>query len=403
MNNKKPLSVTDINELIKNVITMNMKDKIYIEGEISNLKKSGEHAYFNLKDNNSIINVVYWKCGMNLENINNGDIVIINGKVTFFTKSGSYQLSVNTIEKNGIGDINLKYKKMKDDFQDKLYFSKKRELPSKIRNIGILTAIDGAGLQDIIYVLKNNNFIGNVFIKNTFVQGKLCPSSVRENIEYFNKNYDNIDVLIIARGGGSMEDLMGYSTEEVVKSIYESNIFTISAIGHEIDFMLSDFASDIRAPTPSIAGEIIIKCQKKEHEIINKIDKLQSLEHNILSKINELENKLYKLQNQLYYHNPKNIIECKIKQIEEYAKILKEKINNNINNYYHELEKLKNKNNMFDTKQITKNKYSIIIDDNDNIIDNIIDFKKNMKNIKIIFNDGEISLNEFINQSLSLS
>jgi exodeoxyribonuclease VII large subunit len=369
---------------------------------MANVKKAGGNMYFSLKDQISNINAVFWR--IDNDNFSNGDIVTVSGKITFYTKQGSYQITASSIEKGGVGDINTKYQKLKDDFEKKMYFSKKRAFPEKIKNIAILTSAEGAALQDILYVLKNNNFVGNVYIKNCLVQGNGCPKSVKDGIEYFNKLQNTtptkFDILVVARGGGSMEDLMGYSSEDVVKAIYESQIFTISAIGHEVDTMLSDFAADFRAPTPSIAGETIIKYQKKENESLSKsYEKIKELEYSILSKISNCESKLNQCANIHKSYNPINFINLEIERVECIKRKIREKIHHNIHDSNHELDKLKIKNNMNNTTKILKNGYTIITDENDNLIETANDFKNKIKEkigLKIMFSDAEINLTEII-------
>jgi exodeoxyribonuclease VII large subunit len=404
MQTNDPLSVSEINNFIKTIANTYIGGDIYIKGEIFNIKKNGENMYFSLKDDISNINAVFWKIKDN--NYNNGDIVTVKGKITFYIKQGTYQITVNYIEKSGIGELNTKYQKLKEDFEKKMYFSKKRQFPEKIKNIAILTSSEGAALQDILYVLHNNNFCGNVYIKNSLVQGFGCPKSVKDSIEYFNKlhseNKIQIDILVIARGGGNMEDLMGYSSEEVVKAIYESEIFTISAIGHEIDNMLSDLAADYRTPTPSIAGEIIIKQQQKEYDILSKnYNKLKELEHSILSKFAIYESKINQCINNNKLYNPINYINLQIERLLAIEKNMKDTINHNINELNYELEKIKVKNNINNTKKNLKNGYVILTDNNDNLIQTLDIFKDKIKNkekINFVFSDGKINMVELFNE-----
>lgn len=396
MKSNKPLSVSEINELVKSIAATHIGHKIYVKGELTNMKKSNGHLYFTLKDSISNISCIFWK--FNSDAFNNGDMITVGGKITFFTKQGTYQITVTELDKCGVGDINAKYQKQKEEFEKKGYYSQKREFPKKIRNIGLLTAKEGAALQDILYVLNNNNFMGNVYIKNTIVQGNSCAKSVKEGIGYFNTMKNKIDILIIARGGGSVEDLMGYSTEEVVEAIFHSKIFTISAIGHEIDFMLSDFAADFRAPTPSIAGETIIKEQNKEKDIImQNFEKLKNLEFSIISQISSFDNMLHKCINKHKSCNPINFICGEIDKIETIKKKIKDKILHNINDSIHELDKLKIKNSVHSIKKITKKGYVIITDENDILIQNSVQFInkiKNKENIKFMFNDGEVCFSD---------
>jgi exodeoxyribonuclease VII large subunit len=259
-----------------------------------------------------------------------------------------------------------------------------------------LTSLEGAALQDILYVLKTNDFKGDVYIKNCMVQGVGCPSSVREGIEYFNKlnNKIPIDILLVSRGGGAITDLLSYSEEEVVKAIYESNIFTISGVGHEIDTMLIDYAVDYRAPTPSVAAETIVKYQKKENEIILKYcEKLKQLEYVIESKITNNISKLNNLKSIHKSLRPDNIIDNEIERLNKILKKIYDKRTYNVIDVSNNLEKLKQKNNMYSTEKILKKGYTIITNENDDLIDTLSEFKNHIDNkikLKITFSDGSI-------------
>lgn len=402
MDTNNALSVSEINQLVKKILSDSLNMTIYVEGEISGLKFSNGNLFFHLKDsdsnNDSIISAVFWKAGRC--NYNNGDKVKVKAKLTSFPTYGTYKLTVYSIDKEGVGDFHIKYEKLKNELNEKQYFSKKRNFPSKINKIGILSAAEGAALQDILYVLKNNNYVGEVYVKNCVVQGERCPKSVMDGINYFNNmnKKTNIDILIIARGGGSFEDLMGYSTEEVVKAIYQSDIFTISAIGHEVDNMLSDYAADYRAPTPSIAGETIIRLQKKQFEnIFSQYEKLKHLESAIGVEITNYENKINNLKCIHESFNPENIIDNTINKYKNMLKELHDSVLHNINENFYELEKLKNSNNMYDTSKILKSGYTIITNAKGDLIETGEQFKKHIKNIsnlKIVFSDQTIDLDE---------
>jgi exodeoxyribonuclease VII large subunit len=400
MNSNNALSVSDINALVKKILSESLNMTIYVEGEISGLKLSNGNLFFHLKDNNSIISAVFWRIGKC--NYTDGDKVKVKAKLSPLVNHGTYKLTVYSIEKDGIGDFHIKYEQLKNKLNDTQYFSKKRKLPSKINRIGILTALEGAALQDIKYVLENNNYIGEIYIKNCIVQGNQCPKSVKEGIQYFNKlsKKTPIDILIIGRGGGSFEDLMGYSTEEVVKAIYDSDIFTISAVGHEVDTMLSDLAADFRAPTPSIAGETIIKLQRKQFEnIYNQYENLKHLEHMIQSEIFNYENKLENLKCIHESFNPENIINNTIYKYQNILREVHDNIVHEIHDNYHELEKIKNSNNMFDTSKILKSGYTVVTNDKGDLIETAEQFKKSLRNneqLQITFRDQTVNLDEML-------
>lgn len=242
------------------------KDTIIIKGELHNYSKRNQNIYASLKDKTSSIDIISWNC---LEDYENGDEVEIYGKINFYKKTSKINIIISTIKKLGVGDQFKIYEKLKLKFQNLGYFNKKKVFPKKIESIGIITSQDGAALQDVLYVLKNGNFNGNIIIKDCMVQGLNAPISIKNAIECLNNESNKVDVLLITRGGGSLEDLMAFSSEEVVKSIYNSNIYTISAVGHEVDTMLSDFVADLRAPTPSIGAQIIVNEYNKKFLIYN--------------------------------------------------------------------------------------------------------------------------------------
>lgn len=275
------ITVTELTELIKNTIKCSIPKKLCIIGEISNFKISGNNLFFTLKDDESMINAIIWNYKNKNYNLENGKMVKVCGGLTIYGKSGSYNLNCYKVELLGIGNLYTEYIKLKNFYEENGYFDSKfkKSLPININKIAILTAIDGAALQDFIYVLKKNGYLGELYIKNSIVQGKDCPMSIANNLTIVDSM--NMDVIIIARGGGSFEDLFGFSNQQIVEAIHNTKTCTISAIGHEIDFMLSDFVADIRAPTPSIAGEIV----SQTNQIYN-LDNLNILIKKIENMIN---------------------------------------------------------------------------------------------------------------------
>lgn len=352
-------TVSELNNSINSYLVSKFTDNIKVKGEATNVKNSNGHLYFTLKDSTSMIQSIMWSSQRQQININieSGNKVTVIGKIKGYTKTGSYNLIVSDVIKEaGVGDIYLEYNKRKEEFKQKGYFDNKKTLPNIINNIGIITAKDGAAIKDILFVLTTNEFKGNVYIKNTSVQGIYCPSSVIENIEYFEKNQETykLDILLITRGGGSFEDLYGFSDEKMLEKIYACNIFTISAIGHEIDFMLSDFVADLRAPTPSIAGQIISKYWSNINEEITLTEtKQHSIKKNILSQTDDY---IYELEN-IYVSVTSNII-YKIQQ------------------YKNRLDKCTLQIKMLNVSDILNKGYNLLLDDKQNII-NYSDISEN--------------------------
>ncbi len=309
-------SVSEITEKIKSSILDEFPDKICVSGETTNVKKSGDHMYFTLKDEDASLSCMFFGYfRTNKTVLNSGEKIVASGKLSLYVKNGTYSLNIVRIDKIGVGLLHQKYEELKEYFRTKKYYENKLELPKIIKNIGIITSPEGAVLQDILFVLNKNNFNGNIFIKRCNVQGVQCPKSVINAIDYFLLNDHKLDLLLIARGGGSFEDLIGYSDEDLVEKIYEikkHGICTISAVGHEVDFMLSDFVCDIRAPTPSIGAEIICQQYNLQNDVVETYKNMMHNIHNIImSKIQNMNHKLVILKEQL-----KSPHELKLKQFE---------------------------------------------------------------------------------------
>ena len=232
------------------------------------------------------------------------------------------------------------------------------------------------------------------------MQGNSCPQSIKSGISYFNDLHQNIpfDVLIVARGGGSTEDLIGYSSKDAVKAIYETPIIVISAVGHETDTMLSDLAADFRAPTPSIAGETVSKTQKKNMEMIKDINNKITMFKNILNdKIDSMESKILYYKKILESYHPERFINDKINHLLQIQKIAHDKILYKCNSYIQSIENAKNKLEKHNVNKMMSNGFVLIVDDDNNIINNIDQLKQNIhdkQKLKILLNDGEVELNK---------
>jgi exodeoxyribonuclease VII large subunit len=309
------MTVTELNNELRDIIKEVYDKPISVMGEISNLKISRNHLYLTLKDTTSLINGLCWNFKTRFKDLNlkDGIKIVVHGNINYSTKIGALQLNIFKFNPIGKGDFSIEYAKLKKKFEKKGYFKKesKKYLPKHVYKVGIITAKEGAALKDFLYVLKNKNFVGTIYIKGCYVQGQNCPKSVEDAINELDRM--DLDLIVITRGGGSYEDLFGFSSEEVIRTLFFAKTCTMSAIGHEIDFMLSDFVADIRAPTPSIAAEIVASHQ----HTINGIDITNArIDHEkirISNKLNNLEYKIDLMNSKLT--NPKDMLdlcECKL-------------------------------------------------------------------------------------------
>ncbi len=321
------LTVTELNILLKDSIKK--FPKVKVKGELSGFRgKYNNTIYATLKDDISSINIIRFKA---TEDIKNGDKLIVSGGIDFYSKTGDIKLICNSIEVEGEGDIFKRLELIKKKYEEKGYFDNKKPFP-QIKNIGIVTSKDGAALQDILFVLNNNKFTGNVFIKNSPVQGNECTKGVCGGIKFFNtfitKENTQMDLIMITRGGGGIDDLMGFSDPSVLEEIHNSNIFVMSAVGHEIDWMLSDYVADIRAPTPSIGAEMICKScpnYKQKIEIFNYKD--ETYQKMIKSKLDMIKKNI-NIYRKMMYINKYQSNRKKINTIEDkITNIMKNKFN----------------------------------------------------------------------------
>lgn len=260
----KIISVSQLNYYVKSLLENDFKlNNVIVTGEISNLTdhyRSG-HIYFSLKDEKSVIRSVMF--AGNARNLKfkpeEGMKVIAVGRVSLYEPSGSYQLYVEGMQPDGIGELTLAYEQLKKKLEEKGIFAKehKKPIPKFPRTVGVITSPTGAAIRDIENILTRRYPQAEILLCPTLVQGENAAPELVKAVNLFNE-YDLADVIIIGRGGGSIEDLWPFNDESLAYAIYASNIPVISAVGHETDFTICDFVSDLRAPTPSAAAELAV-------------------------------------------------------------------------------------------------------------------------------------------------
>jgi exodeoxyribonuclease VII large subunit len=242
----------------------------WVEGEISNFRapESG-HLYFTLKDGNAQIRVVMFRSSARLLRFRPADglQVVVRGRVTVYEDRGELQISAEYIEPKGAGSLQLAFEQLKAKLEAEGLFAaeRKKPIPSLPSRIGIVTSAQAAALRDILNILQRRHHSVNVMIFPAQVQGDAASYEVADGVRYFNKN-DNVEVIIVARGGGSAEDLASFNNEALARIIAASAIPVISAVGHETDFTITDFVADLRAPTPSAAAELVIRSRQEIEE-----------------------------------------------------------------------------------------------------------------------------------------
>ncbi len=271
MNSNSLQSVTSLNNQIKSLLESTFV-YVHVEGEVSRFTYHGSgHLYFTLKDKNSSISCVMFR-GNNKKmkfQLEEGMQVIISGSISLYVPRGSYQLNCISIEPSGSGALAKAYEQLKEKLRGKGYFDEvnKKELPRYIKSIALVTSATGAALQDMLRVANKRWPLVKLKVFDTIVQGENSGINIAKNITYADRL--DVDVIVIGRGGGSIEDLWGFNEEVVADAIYRAKTPIVSAVGHEIDYVISDFVADLRAPTPSAAMEMILP---DKNELLMSID-----------------------------------------------------------------------------------------------------------------------------------
>ena len=260
--NPEYITVSELNHYIKDIMDDNIfLNKVYLKGEISNFKAHTRgHLYFTLKDEGSRLNAVMFSYQKNTLKFEPADgmKVLVRGKISVYEATGTYQIYVDEMEQDGLGNLYIEFEKLKKKLEAEGLFSqdKKKPIPKVPKKIGIVTASTGAAVRDIITTIKRRFPICETILFPALVQGSDAAKDIANKIEIAN-TYD-IDTLIVGRGGGSIEDLWPFNEEIVARAIYNSKVPIISAVGHEIDFTIADFVADLRAPTPTAAAELAV-------------------------------------------------------------------------------------------------------------------------------------------------
>lgn len=384
-------TVSELTKQIKQTLETNF-EKISVQGEISNFKAhvSG-HWYFSLKDKNAAISCTMWK-GFNnyvFFTPEDGMKITLNGKLTVYPPRGSYQIDVRSMKPAGVGELQAAFERLKKKLSDEGLFNveSKKPIPAFPKKIGVVTAIGGAAFQDMISVAERRYPLVELVIAPSKVQGSGAAESIVNSIKKLNKKND-IDVIIVGRGGGSIEDLWAFNEEIVAREIFSSKIPIISGVGHEIDFTIADFVADLRAPTPTAAMELATPNQNEIASFIE--DFVESSEQRVKEKISYLHIKIGRVINSYGFKLPENFVKQNYQKVDN----LVYKLFNNIdkkmaytkNNLYLLIKSIES----FDLKKTLKRGFALVKQDS-----KFITRAKNFNSKKpaiLKFYDNEIKL-----------
>lgn len=391
INNTKIYSVSEINREIKLLLETTFYS-ITVVGEISNFKayQSG-HWYFTLKDENSQISCVMWR-GLNAYVFftpQDGMKVIVTGKLNVYEPRGNYQIEISSMKPLGVGELQIAFEALKRKLAAEGLFDErfKKPIPKIPAKIGIVTSKDGAALRDVLSVIRRRFPVVEIVLAHTSVQGEGASMEIANAIDLINE-YEDVDVIILCRGGGSIEDLWAFNEEVTARAIFRSKIPIVTGIGHEIDFTIADFVADLRAATPTAAAEIVTPRLEQLVDLLHEYD--ETLYKLLKDFIKNRKDSLFSLLRSYSFILPESLLNRNQQKFDFALFRFNQIIKNYLNDKKQSLNKLANTINMSDPK-LTLSKGYAIIRQNDKIIS-----RKNMYvenySTEIEFYDGKVKI-----------
>ncbi len=322
---KNVWSVSQLNGFVKNWIASNKAlSRVYVRGEISNFKAhfSG-HLYLSLKDESASIRAVMFKsaAGKLRFRPENGMKIVALGQIAVYERDGQMQLYIEEMQPEGIGALQIAFEQLKQKLEAEGLFApeRKKTIPSFPKHIGVVTAPTGAAIRDILQILRRRYPQAKVTLYPALVQGEQAPPDICRGITYFNEHFP-VDVLIVGRGGGSVEDLWAFNDESVARAIAASHIPVISAVGHEVDFTISDFVADLRAPTPSAAAELCTP--DVVHLRQQLITRYRMMKQHVDRKFKHERDALERINNKRVFRSPYDFLNAQNLRLDGYSKRL---------------------------------------------------------------------------------
>lgn len=324
---EKFYTVTELTREIKFLLESSIPE-IWLQGEISNFTHhSSGHMYFSLKDENAQISCVMWRSRNQtlFFTPQDGMKVIVRGRITVYEKRGNYQLEIMQIQPAGVGELQLAFEQLKNRLREEGLFSPeyKKPLPPYPERIGIVTSPTGAAIRDMITILHRRFPSVEIILNPVRVQGEGAATEIAQAIDEFNQ-YGKVDVLIVGRGGGSLEDLWAFNEEVVARAVFRSEIPVISAVGHEVDFSICDFVADLRAPTPSAAAELVVRSREELLEILRK--DLKKMTDSLSEGVEYRREKLQNMMSSYAFRQPLDLVMQHFQRLDEIQRSLNNSI-----------------------------------------------------------------------------
>ncbi len=389
-NETQILTVSELTKEIRRTLEESF-EQVSVIGEISNFKShiSG-HWYFSLKDVDAVINCMMWK-GFNqyvFFTPQDGMKIIVNGKLTVYPPRGSYQLDIRSMKPAGLGELQEAFEKLKKKLEAEGLFDEKFKKPIPVfpKKIGVVTAIDGAAFRDLISVAKRRFPLAEIVIVPARVQGSGAAESIVNAIKILNE-YPGLDVIIVARGGGSIEDLWAFNEEIVARAIFKSKVPVISGVGHEVDFTITDYVANLRAPTPSVAMEIatpdIIDIENFIEEFIS--NSSTSIEEIVGARIEDVKS----FRRSYGFRLPLDILNRKTQQVDMSISRVLQSIEKFSMIYDKKISLLAKSLDAYNIQRVLKRGF-VLVKQNSKFVTRAVDFNKE-KNARLKFYDGELT------------
>ena len=391
--NNSVFSISQINEYVKLTLERNdVLSNVWLRGEISNFKNqySTGHLYLSLKDGDSMIKAVMFRgYAQKLGFIpRDGDKVIVHGKISVYSARGEYQVYIDEMQPDGIGLLAQAYERLKQKLSVEGLFdaSHKKPIPENPTRVGVITSASGAAIHDILNVSGRRAAGVEIVIFPALVQGDGAPRSLSSGIRYFN-NVSPVDVIIIGRGGGSIEDLWGFNDEGLAREIFASRIPVVSAVGHETDFTICDFVSDMRAPTPSAAAELVFP---NTAERIGKISLMgDTLEAKMQKKLRDGKYALLNLSRNLELRSPMRMLGDKNMRVSLLAERLEGAMDKKIETSKNRLAVCSAKLGAQNPLSVLSRGYTLVENEDNTVISSSKELTHG-DNIRLVFADGEV-------------
>ncbi|WP_295363980.1 exodeoxyribonuclease VII large subunit [uncultured Pseudoramibacter sp.] len=391
---RRHLSVTQVNHFVKSVISTNsLLKNVDIEGEISNFKAyySG-HLYFSLKDEESRISCVMFSYqAAHLSFLpSDGMHVICHGSIDVYEKNGQYQLYINSMEPAGVGELFVSLQKLKNQLEKLGYFDSKRKkrLPPNIHTVGVVTSGKGAAVHDILSTIRRRNASINIIFFPSKVQGENAAEEIAEGIRCLNQR-DDIDVIIVGRGGGSIEDLWAFNERKVADAIYNAAKPIISAVGHETDVTIADLVADIRAATPTAAGELVAEDRTYQIKKITQIE--NDIEYAFNRQIQNHRKQIQYYQRMIGINNPRKKIKVQNIQLNQLFHQFQLLIQKKILSAQTQTQLIRKQLHLLNPNQVLERGYAIVFSPNRTVVETA-DKAAQFDRLMLKFNDGEVSV-----------